>query len=316
MIQQLLVTVSDKLDAYYNLAYEQELIRICPCNAMILYIWTNDNCVVIGANQNAYSQVNLTELNAVNGKLTRRSSGGGAVYHDKNNLNFSFICNKSNYNLNLNFQIIVDALKKIGLNAVVSGRNDMTIDGCKFSGNAFLYTSDTYLHHGTILIDTDTNIMSRLLMPDQIKLAKHSVDSVKSRVINLKQLVDIDNKKLTRLIIDSASESLNLPANNIDNSLINNDNIKQTIKRISSKEYLFKKFTRLNKFIKCRLETSMIEVYYEIKDNCLSQAEVYTDSLDINISNSLEKQLLGIKIDEHTDNDDVNTILRLIKENI
>lgn len=311
-MNELYIYISNSLNVYYNLAYEQEIIRICPKDAFIIFLWRNDNCVVIGANQNAYSQVNLSALSLYKSLVARRSSGGGAVYHDKNNLNFSFICNKEYFSISSNFQIIINALKQLGLNAQISGRNDLTVEGSKFSGNAFLYKTDIFLHHGTILIDTDTNIMSQLLTVDNAKLTAHSVDSIKSRVVNLKSLVDIDCQRLSQLIIDSASQIFGLKPSIPDDSFINKDNIQETYNLISSHEYIFKKFTRLPYSIKSRLEIGMIEIFYNLQQDIIIDAEVYTDSLDVAIAGSIENQLKGISIYSDNCNDLINQILKLI----
>ncbi|MCD5414167.1 MAG: hypothetical protein LR001_04055 [Clostridiales bacterium] len=108
-------------------------------------------------------------------KLVRRLSGGGAVYHDLGNLNFTFVSHKKNYNLDRQVGVIISALKKIGINAEFSGRNDIVVDGSKFSGNAFLIEKNNRMQHGTILIDVDMKALSKYLNISRIKVQSKGI---------------------------------------------------------------------------------------------------------------------------------------------
>lgn len=155
---------------------------------IVLYLWRNDRTVVIGANQNPWTECAVDALRADGGHLARRRTGGGAVYHDLGNVNFSFIARPPFYDVRRQLGVIARALAPFGLAAEISGRNDMTTGGRKFSGNAFLKTKDACLHHGTILIRTDAAAMTKYLTPAKEKLARKGVASVRSRVVNLAEL--------------------------------------------------------------------------------------------------------------------------------
>ena len=175
-------------DPYLNLAVERYLLTTSAPDTIIMYLWQNENTVVIGLNQNAYSECNLDVMKADNVRLARRTTGGGAVFHDLGNLNFSFIMPRSMKSEGIPVELIMNSCRRFGIDATITGRNDICVEGRKFSGNAFCQTKDMFLHHGTILIDADTDRMKKYLNVSKEKLASKGVKSVSSRVINLKEL--------------------------------------------------------------------------------------------------------------------------------
>lgn len=177
---------SNQTEPYWNLAVEQYLVE--HATEPTLYLWRNHRTVVIGQNQNPYSEVNVEALETDGGYLMRRKTGGGAVYHDDGNLNFSFVVPKDLYDQQRQFSVIQHAVESFGLHTELSGRNDILAEGRKFSGNAFSKGHINDLHHGTLLICGDMSELARYLMPKPAKLQKHGVASVRSRVVNLAEL--------------------------------------------------------------------------------------------------------------------------------
>ena len=121
---------------YDNLAVESYFLQHCPPETCIFYLWQNQRTVVIGKIQNAWQECNVELLEQENGFLARRPSGGGAVFHDLGNLNFTFVAPSGDYNVSRQLEVICRAVKTFGLDAQKNGRNDITIDGKKVSGNA------------------------------------------------------------------------------------------------------------------------------------------------------------------------------------
>ena len=148
MVTKLIYIESDQVNPYKNLAVEEYLLLHCEPQECILYLWQNQNTVVIGRNQNAWKECKVESLEENGGHLARRLSGGGAVYHDLGNLNFTFLVNKDEYSLEKQLQVIINAMGRLGLKAEKSGRNDILIDGKKFSGNAFYEQEKHCYHHG------------------------------------------------------------------------------------------------------------------------------------------------------------------------
>ena len=137
MINQIILYESKSFDPYLNLATEQYLMETVEEDACILFLWQNQNTVVIGKNQNAWKECRTDLLREEGGFLARRLSGGGAVFHDLGNLNFTFLMPQAEYDLDRQFSVIAEAVSMLGLHAERSGRNDVLAEGRKFSGNAF-----------------------------------------------------------------------------------------------------------------------------------------------------------------------------------
>ncbi len=188
MIKQCLTILGSGVDPYANLALEEYLLTHIPDETVIPYLWQNQNTVVIGKNQNAWKECRFTDLEADQGHLARRLSGGGAVFHDLGNLNFTFLAHKEDYSVPKQLDVILEAVRSLGISAEKTGRNDVTADGRKFSGNAFYSNGVTEYHHGTLMVDVDKEKLSRYLNVSPKKLQSKGVDSVRSRVVNLREL--------------------------------------------------------------------------------------------------------------------------------
>ena len=176
-------------DAYFNLASEEYLLK-CK-EGFYVYIWQNAPSVIIGTNQNAFSEVNLGYTEKEGIKVVRRLTGGGAVYHDLNNVNYTVIApyNRDEQTFKLFSLPVIEYLKTLGVNAEFSGRNDLTVDGKKISGTAETVYKNRIMHHGTLLFDTDIEKLSKALIPNKLKIESKGIKSVKSRVANIKDLI-------------------------------------------------------------------------------------------------------------------------------
>ena len=192
---------SENISPYYNLALERSLFDFVDEDTVILYLWQNSHTIVIGKNQNAYAECKVDEFIKDGGTLARRPSGGGAVYHDLGNLNFSIICKESIAKEHTYQRIVKEALSYFGIVSEFNGRNDLTVDDKKFSGNAFYVKDDVLCQHGTILINSDFKELSKYLTPDISKLERNHVKSVESRVVNLSEISD-------KITVESMKEAM------------------------------------------------------------------------------------------------------------
>ncbi len=192
---------SENTSPYYNLALERSLFDFVDEDTVILYLWQNSHTIVIGKNQNAYAECKVDEFIKDGGTLARRPSGGGAVYHDLGNLNFSIICKESIAKEHTYQRIVKEALRFFGIVSEFNGRNDLTVDDKKFSGNAFYVKDDVLCQHGTILINSDFKELSKYLTPDISKLERNHVKSVESRVVNLSEISD-------KITVESMKEAM------------------------------------------------------------------------------------------------------------
>lgn len=175
-------------DPAFNLAAEQYVFDALPRDRAYFMLWQNDNAIIVGKYQNTFAEINDSYVKEHGIRVVRRLSGGGAVYHDLGNLNFTFIADAGTLST-LNFTIfcepVIRTLAKFGVTAEVNGRNDMTIDGRKFSGNSQYLKQGRIMHHGTILFDSDLSVVSNALQVDESKFQSKASKSVRSRVTNV-----------------------------------------------------------------------------------------------------------------------------------
>ncbi|MHC1694731.1 MAG: lipoate--protein ligase [Eubacteriales bacterium] len=177
-------------DPFFNLAFEQYLLDNCSDEVFLL--WRNSSCVVIGKNQNAYAEVNRDFVREHDIKVVRRLTGGGAVFHDMGNVNYTFIVPQDKA-LVMNFEYftrpVIAALDEMGLKSELSGRNDILACGCKISGNAQCVYNGKVMHHGTLLFDADMSRLAGALNVDERKIKAKGIQSVRSRVANIRSLL-------------------------------------------------------------------------------------------------------------------------------
>ncbi|MCL1876129.1 MAG: lipoate--protein ligase [Synergistaceae bacterium] len=179
---------SPSADPYWNLALEQVLFDTLRENDSCFMFWQNDNAVIIGKYQNTLAEINAAFVKEQGIKVARRLSGGGAVYHDMGNLNFTFIvnCGEPNFDFSIYCGPIIRALRSLGVAAELSGRNDITIDGVKCSGNAQYYRKGRLMHHGAILFDSNLDMLAGALNVPADKIKSKGIPSTPSRVTNIK----------------------------------------------------------------------------------------------------------------------------------
>ena len=234
-----LIVTGISTDPYLNLAIEETLLKTSD-GRRILYLWQNDRTVVIGRHQDARSECNLEKMEEDGIRLSKRISGGGAVYHDMGNLNFTFIAPRGKLSVDENFEIISEAVKTFGIETCRTGNNDLGIadTGAKFSGSAFYQSGpdddSPCFHHGTILCSCNIEKMGTYLTPSSEKLAKHGVKSVKARVTNLGLEIN-DVKESVICVLEQHFGS----ADRAGEDIADREAVSEARKRLSSLEWLF-----------------------------------------------------------------------------
>ena len=298
MVSDVKAIVTDSVNPFYNISLESRIIDVCDKKTVYMYLWRNDNTVVVGKFQNAFKECKVNELEGDGGHLLRRLTGGGAVYHDVNNLNFTFVAHKDNYDLKKQQYVILKAIKKLGLDAQLSGRNDITIDGKKFSGNSFLTRGDVKMHNGTILIDTDREKMMKYLTVSQAKMQSKGVDSVKSRTVNLTEYVpNLTTGKMAILLLKSFGDVYDLPVQLIKEESLNCDEIEKIRQEIfQNDKFRFGTNPAFTNSINGRFAWGEAEVKYSSQKGVIDKAEIFTDALDTEEIEKTKQFLIGKNI--------------------
>lgn len=181
-------------DPAWNLAVEEYVFDQLPKDRMYVMLWQNDHAIIIGKHQNTLAEINESYVKEQGIRVVRRLSGGGAVYHDMGNLNFTIIADADGDALDFGrfCDIVIRALDRVGVKAERNGRNDMTIDGKKFSGNAQYIRQGRVMHHGTILFDSNASVLANALQVDPAKIQAKGIKSVRSRVTNVRPCLPWD----------------------------------------------------------------------------------------------------------------------------
>lgn len=296
MIKEISYFRSSSFNPYENLSIEEYLLEDCREDECIIYLWQNKKTVVIGKNQNAWKECQAENLEKDGGHVVRRLSGGGAVYHDTGNLNFTFLVRKENYDLDKQLQVIINAVNSLGIKAVKSGRNDILADGRKFSGNAFYKKGDHYYHHGTLMVDVDTGALSRYLTVSDAKLKSKGVDSVKSRVTNLKALnPEITIESLTEALVEAFQQVYGLKAGERTLEEMSQDLLQSKIDRFSSWEWIYGRKIDFQYELTGKTEAGEVTLQLQVSSGIIEDLVVYSDSLDDKASEKIAELLRGTK---------------------
>ena len=265
----------------------------------ILYLWQNRQTVVIGRNQNAWAECRTTELNQDGGHLARRLSGGGAVYHDMGNLNFTFLVSKKNYDLQKQLQVIVTACQNLGINAQTTGRNDVAVDGRKFSGNAFFDSKGQAYHHGTLLVDVDMSMLGKYLMPSKAKLQSKGVDSVRSRVVNLKELCpSLSIERMKEEMLRAFQSVYGLQTEELPEEGFDLDYVNRLQERNASWEWNYGKSLPATFACEERFPWGGVELRLQVEKGMVTEAAVYSDAMEWDIAEILRSALTGCRFSQ------------------
>lgn len=294
MINNVRIYEATGYNPYVNLAIEKYLLDSVMPGECILYLWQNQNTVVIGRNQNSFVECRTSLLEEEGGHLARRLSGGGAVFHDLGNLNFTFLISSDDYDVDRQLSVIQRACALAGITAEKSGRNDLLANGAKFSGNAFYQSKDKAYHHGTLLLNVDMDKLQRYLSPSKAKLEAKGVASVRSRVINLQELAPELSIATMKQYMRQALEDVF--GHTAESVTLTDDawaTITATAQLYGSWEYLHGTPLPFSFACETRFSWGQIRLELEAKSGMITGAKVYSDAMDWTLPAAIEQALTG-----------------------
>ena len=294
MIQEIKYLSGNGNDPYLNLAIEEYLLDTTERDTCILYLWQNENTVVIGKNQNPWKECRIRELEENGGHLVRRLSGGGAVYHDLGNLNFTFLVHKDHYDLDKQLEVILSGVRKLGIHAEKSGRNDITLSGRKFSGNAFYTRGEKCYHHGTLLVHADMQKLSQYLQVSKDKLALKGVDSVRSRVTNLSEhqpgmTIDMLKEKL----LEAFEETYGCKAVFLRQEDLNQEALSEGRKKFSSWDWLYGRSMDFQYELSKRFAWGNAIWQFQVNGGIIKDLQLYSDSMEQDLVDRIPGYIIG-----------------------
>lgn len=301
MDKEIRVLRSDVTDPWFNLATEDWIFRELDPRQHVLFLWRNADTVVIGRHQNPWKECKVQKMEEDGVYLSRRQSGGGAVFHDLGNSNFTFLSAKERYNQEDNFRIIVTALAQLGITAEKSGRNDILVDGRKVSGSAFKHTKERSFHHGTLLIDADLTRLQDYLNPQKAKLVSKGIKSVRSRVANLREYIpDLDHDRICEAVMEVFFDyhGNRCEVEHLDHeTLAAIPSLNEYYEQMKAWEWRFGNTPEFNHTMETRFDWGNMDVHIDAKRGRIEQAKIYSDSLFPEMVDALMAELPGHRYD-------------------
>lgn len=290
-------------DPAFNLAVEEYVFEKLPRDRTWLMLWQNDNAIIIGRHQNTQAQIHEEFVRSKNIRVVRRLSGGGAVYHDLGNLNYTIITDATageEIRMRLLCKPVVSALEKLGLPVELNGRNDMTLDGKKFSGNAQYVREGRVMHHGTLLFDSDTSVLSQALQVDKEKISAKGVASVKSRVTNLRPYLpgDMTLPLFRRALLEGILSEL--PGEEYTLTPQDLEAVARLQKRYESWDWNYGNSPACSLIRKARIEgCGMVEAYLEVEKGRIRSLSIRGDFFGKDDLTPLTEQLLSLPLEKN-----------------
>ena len=302
---------------WFNLATEDWIFQALDPQSHTLFLWRNSETIVIGRSQNPWVECKTDKMAEDDVFLARRQSGGGAVFHDLGNTNFTFLSPKADYDQDANFTIIINALKKLGVDATLSGRNDMQVGDKKISGSAFKHSVDRSFHHGTLLVNADMQKLGDYLNPHPLKLQAKGIKSVRSRVANLVEFNDaINHETLSQAMIEAFCEYYGqeveaIPVEELDEvTLAQEPHLNKYYQQMADWEWRFGKTPEFSHHLEIRFDWGLIDLHLDVKQAVITEAVIFSDALNVELIEALKESLTGVKYNK----DDIKAELNELKQ--
>lgn len=314
--------VSTSPDGWRNLAVDEYFLDSMGEDDVMLYFYVNRSAVIIGRGQNPWAECNLAAMERDGVQLVRRITGGGAVFHDEGNLNFSFIAGEKRYDLDRQLGLILNAVRALGIPCEFTGRNDLLAGGRKFSGNAFCSRRHVRQHHGTLLIHADLSRLQNYLNVDPRKLQAKGAKSVRSRVCNLREFApELTREQMLGALKIAFGETygpyIELQTQNLDEAAI-----APYVEKQRSDDWRLGKTPRFDLEIENRFPWGNVQLLLTLRQSRVDEVQVYSDAMDAELSDDIRARLLGVPFGSKTmatalresDREQVRELARFIGE--
>ena len=284
--------VSESGDGWHNLGVDEYFLDHMAADDMLLYFYINRGAVIIGRGQNPWVECNLHAMQGDGVQLVRRITGGGAVFHDAGNLNFSFIAGEAIYDVQRQLGMILSAVRALGIPCEFSGRNDLLSGGRKFSGNAFCARGSLRQHHGTLLINSDLSRLQNYLNVDPRKLQAKGAKSVRSRVCNLSDFVPGLNCSAMLEALKAAYRAEY--GEYCEISSVSEADVAPYIAKHASDAWRLGKTPRFDLEIENRFPWGNMQLLLTLRSSRVDEICVSTDAIDVDLAPEVRSRLMGV----------------------
>ncbi len=296
----MLNVINHSNDPYFNMAVEEYALTTLAQQDDCFLLWQNRPAIIVGRNQNALEEINREYVEQHGIAVVRRLTGGGAVYHDLGNLNFTYVVHDEGKGFEFHrfSQPVIKALATLGITAELSGRNDILIDGRKFSGNAEYRHRDRLLHHGTLLFDSELAVVSASLNVKPQKIESKGVKSVRSRVTNISEYLtsDVSLGNFRQALMQATVQEFGAELHDYQLSGTDLAAIEQLRdEKYSTWEWNYGKAPEFNLRKERRYDFGEVDVRLNVKDGVIREAHIFGDFFSNAAIGDLAKALQGIR---------------------
>lgn len=292
--------VSKTNDTHFNMAMEEYCFKKMLNEEEIFILWINQPSIIIGKHQNAIEEINSEYVRENNICVARRVSGGGAVYHDLNNLNYTIISSKVEkeaFDFKTFSQPVINVLKKLGVEANFTGRNDIEIDSKKICGNAQAYFNGRMMHHGCLLFNVDLSVLAKALKVSKDKIESKGVKSVRSRVTNI--LNELPEKITIETFMNMILDEMKETNKDFTEYIFSDEEMKEITDARNAKQatwdWVYGKSPDYNIRRDVKYPTGKITAYVDVHESIIKNIKIYGDFFGINDVDDIEKVLIGKK---------------------
>ena len=284
---------SSETDIFAHLAFEEYLLNNVSPEQRILYIWKSHDAIVIGKNQNPWSECLVYDAQEHNIAIARRLSGGGTVFHDEGNLNFTFISSQNHYNFDVQIHIIQSALLQFGIKSEIRKNNIITTNGKKCSGNAFCHRKKRSLHHGTLLINSNLDKIIHYLHPSTSSIKTHAIASNSYPIINLTEL----NSSLTfdavaeQIITEFCNREPSYEIRDVEKKWFEDQQLNLLIKKYRSEDWTYYETPAFEINWERKFSWDLFHIKLKIHKGQIANVEICSDALDDYLKKEIKKAL-------------------------
>ena len=321
MIKKLYLAYADGSDPARNLALESAFLDNVLPDEMILYLWQNNNTVLIGRNQNVFTDIDLSSIERDEVSIMRRASGGGAIYHDSGNIVYSFITRDVDFSIERQVRIINEAVQSLGIPSEIRETHSIFVNGKKISGSAYYHRNGASIHQSSILVNCDLDKVADYLFRDKDELTRRGLASIQSRIGNLRETnPSVTVEDVARAIISSCEKTFNVKCELY--TLPNQDLIEQKEFMFSSRIWTYKRQIEYNHFCENRFSWGTVRIEFQVENGRIENAAVWSDSAEPDIIDAIQLSLIDLPfnsgaiiselkyLEKSTERDDVIAMIR------